>query len=43
MKVYAYLRVSGKGQIVGNGFDRQLETIQAYCERVGGYEIEQRV
>jgi DNA invertase Pin-like site-specific DNA recombinase len=35
MKVYAYLRVSGKGQIVGNGFDRQLETIQAYCERVG--------
>jgi DNA invertase Pin-like site-specific DNA recombinase len=34
MKVYAYLRVSGKGQIVGNGFDRQLETIQAYCERV---------
>jgi DNA invertase Pin-like site-specific DNA recombinase len=39
MKVYSYLRVSGKGQIVGNGFDRQLETIQAYCAKAG-YEIE---
>lgn len=39
MKVYSYLRVSGKGQIVGNGFDRQLETIQAYCAKAD-YEIE---
>ncbi len=39
MKVYAYLRVSGKGQIVGNGFDRQLETIQACCDNAG-YEID---
>ncbi|UCE53473.1 MAG: recombinase family protein [Desulfobacterales bacterium] len=39
MKVYSYLRVSGKGQIVGNGFDRQLETIQADCAKAD-YEIE---
>lgn len=35
MKVYAYLRVSGKGQIDGYGFDRQLETIQAFCKQQG--------
>jgi DNA invertase Pin-like site-specific DNA recombinase len=39
MKVYAYLRVSGKGQITGTGYDRQLETIQGYCSREG-HEIE---
>jgi len=30
---FAYLRVSGKGQINGDGFDRQLDEINAYCER----------
>lgn len=40
MKVFAYLRVSGKGQIVGNGFDRQLDTIQNYCDKAG-YVIDQ--
>lgn len=35
MDVYAYLRVSGRGQIDGNGFDRQLETIQAFCDQHG--------
>ena len=28
---YAYLRVSGKGQIEGDGFDRQLAAISQYC------------
>ena len=37
--VFAYVRVSGKGQLEGNGFDRQLETIEAYCKK-NGYEIE---
>jgi DNA invertase Pin-like site-specific DNA recombinase len=27
---YAYLRVSGKSQIDGNGFDRQLEEVERY-------------
>lgn len=40
MKTYAYLRVSGRGQIEGNGFDRQLETIQVFCDQQG-YELEQ--
>ena len=31
MKVYGYLRVSGKGQVDGFGFDRQLETVQTFC------------
>jgi DNA invertase Pin-like site-specific DNA recombinase len=39
MKVFAYLRVSGKGQITGTGYDRQLETIQGYCNREG-HEID---
>lgn len=39
MKAYAYLRVSGKGQVVGHGFDRQLESIQSYCEKAG-YRID---
>jgi len=40
MKVYAYLRVSGKGQVVGHGFDRQLESVQAFCDKAG-YGIDQ--
>jgi len=39
MRVYAYLRVSGKGQIVGHGFDRQLDSIKAFCEKQG-YEVD---
>lgn len=31
MKAVMYLRVSGASQIDGNGFDRQIETIQAYA------------
>jgi len=38
--VYAYLRVSGRGQVVGHGFDRQLESIKAFCDQQG-YEINQ--
>ena len=37
--VFAYVRVSGKGQLEGNGFDRQLETIEAYCKK-NNYIIE---
>src|SRR5262245_45316678 len=29
-KAFSYLRVSGKGQIDGDGFTRQAETIQRY-------------
>ena len=32
LNAYAYLRVSGKGQISGNGFHRQLKEIKRYCE-----------
>ena len=32
-KAYAYLRVSGKGQVAGDGFPRQLKAIQEYAER----------
>ena len=32
IKAYAYLRVSGKGQVQGHGFDRQLETIRKFCD-----------
>lgn len=35
MNVYAYLRVSGKGQIDGDGFDRQEDTIHAFCKEKG--------
>jgi DNA invertase Pin-like site-specific DNA recombinase len=31
-KAFAYLRVSGKNQIDGDGFKRQLETIRAYAK-----------
>jgi len=37
-KAYAYLRVSGKGQIAGNGFDRQLKEIKRYCKG-SGYKL----
>ena len=30
-KAFAYLRVSGKGQVKGDGFPRQLEAIRAYA------------
>src|SRR5512139_214968 len=33
MKVYAYLRVSGRSQVDGDGFDRQLEAITAYAAK----------
>jgi DNA invertase Pin-like site-specific DNA recombinase len=31
-KVFAYLRVSGKGQVEGDGFTRQLDTIKRYSQ-----------
>jgi DNA invertase Pin-like site-specific DNA recombinase len=31
MKVYSYIRVSGKGQVGGEGPDRQRESISAFC------------
>jgi len=38
LNAYAYLRVSGKGQISGNGFHRQLKEIKRYCEN-SNFEI----
>lgn len=35
MNVFGYLRVSGKSQIDGDGFDRQRDTITAYCNAKG--------
>jgi site-specific DNA recombinase len=32
-KAFAYLRVSGKGQIEGDGFTRQLNSIKAYASK----------
>lgn len=32
-KAFAYLRVSGKGQIVGDGFPRQEAAVRAYAKR----------
>lgn len=34
-RVFAYLRVSGKGQLDGDGFDRQLSIISEYCAKEG--------
>ena len=31
-KAFAYLRVSGKGQVDGDGFTRQLEAIKRYAK-----------
>jgi DNA invertase Pin-like site-specific DNA recombinase len=33
VKAFAYLRVSGKGQVDGDGFPRQLAAIKAYAEK----------
>lgn len=38
VQAYAYCRVSGRGQIDGDGFDRQLLAIQAFASR-NGYQI----
>src|SRR5690242_1390791 len=32
-KAFAYLRVSGKGQIEGDGFTRQIEAVKGYAKR----------
>ena len=32
ISAYAYLRVSGQGQVSGNGFDRQLKAINRFCQ-----------
>jgi DNA invertase Pin-like site-specific DNA recombinase len=37
-RAYSYIRVSGKSQLTGHGFDRQEEIISAYAEKAG-YEI----
>ena len=37
-KALAYLRVSGKGQIEGDGFDRQADTIARYA-KANGIEV----
>jgi DNA invertase Pin-like site-specific DNA recombinase len=37
---FAYLRVSGTGQMSGHGFDRQAETINTYAAE-HGYVVEQ--
>jgi len=34
-RVFGYLRVSGKGQLDGDGFDRQRETIEKFCATKG--------
>ncbi|MBI9077449.1 MAG: recombinase family protein [Desulfatibacillum sp.] len=34
-KCFAYLRVSGQGQLEGSGFDRQLKTIRAFADSKG--------
>ena len=39
-KAFAYLRVSGKGQLDGDGFDRQRLAIEKYCSD-NGMEIVQ--
>ncbi len=35
MKAYGYLRVSGKGQIDGDGFNRQRDMIQRFADQAG--------
>ncbi len=35
MKAFSYLRVSGKGQVLGDGFPRQRETIEKYAKANG--------
>ena len=38
IKAYAYLRVSGRGQVKGHGFSRQLESINTYA-KAHGYDV----
>ena len=38
-KIVAYCRVSGRGQLEGDGFDRQFDRIKRYCVD-NGYQIE---
>ena len=38
IKCYAYLRVSGRGQVQGHGFTRQIETVKAFAE-ANGYKV----
>ena len=35
IKAYGYLRVSGTGQVEGDGFDRQREVISGFADQVG--------
>ena len=35
MNIFAYLRVSSKGQVDGDGFDRQLDKINSFCAKHG--------
>ncbi len=35
MNAISYLRVSGKGQVLGDGFVRQRETVQKYAKANG--------
>jgi DNA invertase Pin-like site-specific DNA recombinase len=37
-KAYGYVRVSGKGQVEGDGFRRQEAEIQAFAQ-ANGYEV----
>lgn len=37
-KAYGYIRVSGKGQVNGDGFDRQIKAINDYA-KANGFEI----
>jgi len=38
MRVFSYLRVSSKGQVDGDGFDRQRDTIRKRCQ-AAGFEV----
>ena len=37
-RAYAYIRVSGKGQVAGDGFTRQEQAIKKYAKEKG-YKI----
>ena len=40
MKAFAYIRVSGTGQVNGGGFDRQLKSINNYAKAHGVEVVE---
>ncbi len=40
LEVFAYLRVSGKGQLDQSGFDRQLASVNTFCSKQG-YKVQQ--